>query len=200
MRLGQKEADPMKPAAPLAYSYLRFSHPEQAKGDSLRRQTELRDAWLTRNGVRLDTSLTLEDKGVSGYTGEHRDNPDRHALAAFLALVKSGRIARGSYLIVENLDRLSREDIIPALSLLLDLIQSGIRVVQLLPVEAVYDAKSNPMSLMMAIMELSRGHSESVMKSERVGRAWRDTKKRAAESGEPLTAQAPAWLRLTDGR
>jgi DNA invertase Pin-like site-specific DNA recombinase len=189
----------MTPA--LAYSYLRFSHPDQAKGDSQRRQTELRDAWLARHPkVRLVTGLTLEDKGVSGYTGRHRDNPDRHALAAFLALVEAGRIVRGSYLIVENLDRLSREDIIPALSLLLDLIQNGIRVVQLLPVETVYDAQSNPMHLMMAIMELSRGHSESAMKSERVGGAWRQKKRRAAESGEPLTARAPAWLRLAGGK
>jgi DNA invertase Pin-like site-specific DNA recombinase len=189
----------MKTPKAMAYSYIRFSHPDQAKGDSLRRQTELRDAWLARNHVTLDTTLALEDKGVSGYTGEHRGNPDRHALAAFVALVKNGRIPRGSFLIVENLDRLSREDIIPALTMLLDLIQSGIRVVQLLPVEAVYDAHSNPMHLMMAIMELSRGHSESAMKSERVGRAWQDKKRRAAENGEALTARAPAWLRLVDG-
>jgi DNA invertase Pin-like site-specific DNA recombinase len=189
----------MKHSKSLAYSYLRFSHPDQAKGDSLRRQTELRDAWLARNHAALDTSLTLEDKGVSAFNGDHRGNPDRHALAAFVSLVTKGRISRGSYLIVENLDRLSREDIIPALSLLLDLIQSGIRVVQLIPVETVYDAKSNPMHLMMAIMELSRGHSESAMKSERVGGAWRQKKRRAAENGEPLTARAPAWLRLVDG-
>jgi DNA invertase Pin-like site-specific DNA recombinase len=189
----------MKTAKDEAYSYIRFSHPDQSKGDSLRRQSELRDTWLTRNKVSLNTSLTLEDKGVSGFTGDHRNNPDRHALAAFVALVKKGRIAKGSYLIVESLDRLSREDIIPALSLLLDLIQSGIRVVQLLPVETVYDAQSNPMHLMMAIMELSRGHSESAMKSERVGRAWKDKKRRAAENGEPLTARTPSWLRLVDG-
>jgi DNA invertase Pin-like site-specific DNA recombinase len=188
-------------AREVAYSYLRFSHPDQAKGDSLRRQKDLRDAWLARNkNVVLDTALTLEDEGVSGFTGEHRSNPDRHALAAFLALVKQGRIARGSYLIVENLDRLSREDIIPALSLLLNLIESGIRVVQLLPVEMVYDAQSNPMNLMMAIMELSRGHSESVMKSERVGGAWQDKKRRAAANGEPVTKRVPYWLRVVDGK
>src|SRR5262245_28067545 len=56
------------------------------------------------------------------------------------------------------------------------------------------------MHLMMAIMELSRGHSESAMKSERVGGAWRQKKRRAAETGEPLTARAPAWLRLVEGR
>src|SRR5262249_52336870 len=151
------------PAA-IAFSYSRFSSLEQAKGDSLRRQDELRDAWLRKTGAVLDTSLTLQDKGVSGYTGAHRENPDRHALAAFLELVRRGRIPRGSYLVVESLDRLSREHIRPALTLLLNLIDAGIRIVQLLPVEAVYDDKVEPMALMMAIMELSRGHSESRMK------------------------------------
>jgi DNA invertase Pin-like site-specific DNA recombinase len=196
----------------LAYSYIRFSHPDQAKGDSLRRQTELRDAWLARNKVTLDTSLTLEDKGISGYTGEHRDNPDRHALAAFLYAVEHDRIPRGSYLIVESLDRLSREDILPALTLVLNLIQSGIRIVQLLPVEMVYDENANPMHLMMMIMELSRGHSESALKSERVGEAWQEKKRRASageaqkpsqamrEGQRALTARTPAWLRVVDGK
>jgi DNA invertase Pin-like site-specific DNA recombinase len=73
----------------------------------------------------------MEDKGVSGYTGVHRDNPNRHALAAFVAQVKAGPIPFGSYLIVESLDRLSCEDLIPALTLLLQLISKGVRVVQL---------------------------------------------------------------------
>src|SRR5687768_3108579 len=115
-----KKPDP----SPIAFSYLRFSSPGQADGDSVRRQTDLRDNWLKRHpNARLDTSLTLADKGVSGFTGAHRKNPDRHALAAFLKLVEQGRVPRGSYLIVENLDRLSREDIQPALMLFLGLLQ-----------------------------------------------------------------------------
>src|SRR5438270_645082 len=89
---------------PLAYSYIRFSTPEQAKGDSLRRQDEAATGWCKRNGVRLDTSLTLHDLGKSAFLGEHRKNPDRNALAAFLKMVEQGRIPRDSYLIVENLD------------------------------------------------------------------------------------------------
>ena len=46
----------MPPAAspsPVAYSYVRFSHPNQAKGDSLHRQTAAAE-WCERNGVALD--------------------------------------------------------------------------------------------------------------------------------------------------
>jgi DNA invertase Pin-like site-specific DNA recombinase len=183
---------------PLVYSYLRFSSAEQAKGDSVARQTELRDAWLAKTGAVLDSSLTLEDKGVSGYTGEHRKNADRHALALFLKMVEKGRVPRGSYLVCEALDRLSREHIRPALTLLLNLIDKGIRVVQLSPVEQVFDENVEPMALMMAIMELSRGHSESRMKSVRLAKVWR-RKKKAAADGLVMTPIVPGWLRV-DGR
>src|SRR5262245_50006352 len=152
----------------VAYSYIRWSTGEQARGDSLRRQTEKATAWCERHHVRLDTSLTLRDLGRSAFTGKHRQNPDRNALAAFLKLVEDRRIGAGSYLIVESLDRLTREHIRPALTLLLNLIEAGVRVVQLIPVETVYDDQVEPMTLMMAVMELSRGHSESKVKSERL--------------------------------
>src|SRR5262249_11312853 len=81
---------------PVAYSYVRFSDKKQAKGDSLRRQEALRDAWLARNPrVTLDTSLTLRDLGKSAYSGAHRNNPDRHALALFLRCVETGRVRPG---------------------------------------------------------------------------------------------------------
>jgi DNA invertase Pin-like site-specific DNA recombinase len=181
---------------PLAFSYLRFSDAAQAEGDSIRRQTALRDAWIEKAGAVLDTSLKLQDSGVSAFKGKHKQNPDRHALAAFLDLVKRGRVPRGSYLVVENLDRLSREDIRPALTLLLNLIEAGVRVVQLLPAETVFDERVEPMTLMMAIMELSRGHSESRMKSERLGGAWKEKKRLAAEDKIGLTAKTPAWVKV----
>src|SRR5262249_7895244 len=118
-----------------AFSYLRFSHPNQAQGDSIRRQEAKRDAWVAKNGVHLDTTIKLVDEAASAFLGQHTKNPDRYALAMFLELVKGKRIPQGSYLVVENLDRLSREHIRPALTLLLNLIDAGIRVVQLSPTE-----------------------------------------------------------------
>ena len=194
----------------VAYSYIRFSTPEQAKGDSLRRQTEAAADWCKRNGITLDTSRTLHDLGKIAFVGAHRTNPDRNALAAFLKMVEQGKIARGSFLLVESLDRLTREHIRPALTLVLNLIEAGISVVQLKPVEVVYDANVEPMTLMMALMELSRGNSESAMKSERVGKAWAQ-KKELARQGKPqpgkgrtagmacMTHKLPAWIEEKGG-
>src|SRR5205823_10180715 len=133
---------------------LRFSSPEQSRGDSARRQTEgvaadhSPEAWCRRSGVRLDTSLSLRDEGVSAFRGRHRENPDEYALAAFLQLVESGRVPKGSYLVVENLDRLTREKIVPAVNLFTGILLAGVKIVQLRPVEAVFTAASDMSGIM----------------------------------------------------
>ncbi len=190
------KSHPHKPVAnATAYSYLRFSSPEQAKGDSLRRQTGMRDEWCTKHGVKLDTSLNMTDAGVSAFTGDHRANPDRHALAGFLELVRVGKVARGSYFIIENLDRLTREDSVPAVNLFTGILLSGIRIVQLDP-ETIYTDKSDSMDVMRAVLEMSRGHSESANKSRRMGAVWGEKRKRAAEGKAVMSRSCPAWLKV----
>ena len=182
-----------------AFSYLRFSHPDQAKGDSIRRQMAGTLAYCQRHGLTLDDSIDLRDEGISGYKGLHRENPDRHALALFLELVKQpDKIPPDSYLIIENLDRLSREHIRPALTLFLGLLDAGINIVQLHPETVFRHDSHDPFDIMRAILELSRGHGESEMKSVRVGAAWRN--KKANASDEPLTAKVPGWLKLSQDR
>jgi DNA invertase Pin-like site-specific DNA recombinase len=196
----------------LAYSYVRFSTPDQRKGDSLRRQTEETEAWCAKNGVRLDKTTTLRDLGKSAFLGEHRRNPDRNALAAFLKLVSAGKVPRGSYLVIENLDRLTREDERAALRLWLDILDAGINIVQLHPETVFRHEKSDMMDVMRAIIELSRGHSESARKSERNGATWRN-KLDAARAGQKqpprrkdgkvtktISDQLPAWVEDRGGK
>jgi hypothetical protein len=61
----------------------------------------------------LDTELTFEDLGKSAYRGA---NVMDGALGQFIEAVDSGQVKKGSYLLVENLDRLSRDRIWPALN------------------------------------------------------------------------------------
>lgn len=181
-----------------AFSYQRFSEPRQGDGDSLRRQDDALRAWLGRNpSVRLDTSLTLQDRGVSGFTGKHRLDP-RNAMARFTELVEEGRVPPGSYLVVENLDRLTRERPVTAVPWVLGLIAKGIRIVQLAPREQVYDAEMDEWQLMGMLNDLARGHGESKRKSSTVGPAWA-AKKAAARNGVPHGEACPAWVELRDG-
>jgi DNA invertase Pin-like site-specific DNA recombinase len=186
----------MRTSLPIAYSYIRFSSRRQEAGDSIRRQdTGARD-WAARNKVHLDTLLKV-DRGISAFKGQ---NADLGSLGEFLKLIQSGRVARGAYLVVESLDRLSRDDVQPALRLILGMIAAGIRIVQLTPVEMVYDDKSDAMALIVMIVELSRGNSESKVKSNRVGKAWAEKRKAARESGQVMTHRLPAWIEEKDGK
>ncbi len=185
------------PSKPLAYSYVRFSTPEQARGESFRRQIELARAYAAKHGLHLDESF--RDEGVSAFKGRHRD--ERAALGAFLRRVESGDVAKGSYLLVESLDRLSREEVVDALELFLGLTRNGIVIVTLAD-QRVYSRASlraDQTQLIISIVVMSRAHEESAMKSKRVSDAWAAKRQRAADERQAMTARCPAWLELVGG-
>lgn len=175
-----------------AISYIRFSTPEQEKGASLRRQEEKTRDWCEKSGYILDTSMRLYDKGVSGFRGK---NSKTGKLKAFLDLLEAGKI-KADALVVESLDRLTRDEVGEALRLFLNILDHKIKIVTLTP-ESVFDKKSinDPTNLIIAIIELCRGHSESDMKSERVGDAWK-RKKNEARTGHKVSKACPGWLKL----
>ncbi len=154
-----------------AYSYLRFSTPEQERGDSFRRQTDAAQRYAEQNGLDLDDSLTLEDTGVSAFRGR---NIQEGRLGAFIDAVNTGYVRPGSYLLVESLDRLSRDRIMPALSLFSSLMEKGITIVTLSDTK-VYtkDSLNNIADLMLSLLVMARAHEESAMKSHRMKAAWR---------------------------
>ncbi|MBA4188932.1 MAG: hypothetical protein C0467_13125 [Planctomycetaceae bacterium] len=176
---------------PTAYSYLRFSKPEQAEGDTLRRQIANRESWLKSHPqIPLDTTLEMTDAGLSGYD---RDDWDAYALAGFLRKAESGYVKQGDYLLVENLDRLSREKEVKGTRLFLSILEKGITIVQLSPSVKEFTEESDMADLMHAIMELSRGHRESKIKSERVRAAWAN-KRTKARAGTVTGMRLPGWL------
>lgn len=182
---------------PKAYSYVRFSTPEQAKGDSLRRQLERSKKYAEEHNLVLDTSLDLLDQGLSGFTGENRR---KGALGMFLKAVESGLVPEGSFLIVESIDRLSRDKLLEQIGLFTTLINAGITVVTLdTRQELNRDAiNADPMLLMISIIGMYRSHDESAHKSDRVRAAWSAKRKKIAE--KKLTSVCPGWLRLLPDR
>ncbi|MBM6592391.1 recombinase family protein [Microvirga pudoricolor] len=113
---------------PKAYSYLRFSTADQAKGDSYRRQLALAEDYARTRGLDLDRSLSFEDLGVSAFSGR---NKKRGALKLFLDAVEEDIIPAGSFLLVESLDRISREAILDAQGTFLMIVNAGITLVTL---------------------------------------------------------------------
>jgi DNA invertase Pin-like site-specific DNA recombinase len=132
------------------------------------------------------------DAGRSAYHGRHRD--DKAALGRFLECVREGKVPRGSFLIIENLDRLSREDERTALRLWLDILDGGVSIVQLHPETIFRHERSEMVDIIRAIIELSRGHSESRMKSVRALASWDVAVRRAREGGSVITRRLPSWV------
>jgi DNA invertase Pin-like site-specific DNA recombinase len=182
---------------PVAYSYIRFSTSEQKKGDSLRRQTELSERYASAHGLTLDDSVHLHDLGLSAFD---RSNIERGALGGFLEAVKRGRIVPGSFLLVESLDRLSRDKVLAALEIFISILRQGVTIVTLAD-NMVYSAESvgnNFSSLIISITIMARAHEESAMKSRRVSAAWEE--KRARIDEKKLTSRCPAWMRLNSSK
>jgi DNA invertase Pin-like site-specific DNA recombinase len=182
---------------PKAYSYIRFSTPEQAEGDSLRRQTEVAREYAARHKLDLDEELTFRDLGVSAY---RRRNVAKGALGDFLVAVREGRVEQGAFLLVEALDRVSRQAPWDAAETMRDIVREGVNVVDLSDNGRVYNTenlRADPMAFLMMVVRFMRAHEESLTKSRRVADAYERKRADAANgvSGEPFTRMLPAWLR-----
>lgn len=184
---------------PKVYSYLRFSTPEQAKGDSLRRQTEASRDWALERGYLFDEELTFQDLGVSAFRG---DNAETGKLGEFLLAVRTGIVPKGSFLLIESLDRLSRDKPRKAVRLMEDIVDAGITLVTMAD-KREYTAKDvddDPMLFLMAYIVAVRANDESKTKSKRVAAAWANKRRKASEGSHIATARVPAWLEVTKGK
>src|SRR5262249_52719919 len=182
----------MKPAI---YAYIRWSTDEQANGDSERRQRDGAHEYARRQGWTISDKEIIRDPGVSAFDGS---NVTRGRLGSeLLEPARSGKL-RGSVLIVENLDRLSRQGIRESTKILNTFLDAGIDV-HTFSDNRVYSAeKWDLIDHLMSGVVQARAREESARKAERVAAAWAN--KRANASTKPLTAKCPGWLKLVDGK
>lgn len=189
---------------PTAYSYVRFSTTRQEHGDSLRRQVQMAEDYAAAHSLVLSTE-SFRDLGVSGFK---QKNIKDGALAAFIKAVGSGRIEPGSFLLIEQFDRLSRAEVNVALRLLLDLVEAGIVVVTLVD-ERVWDEESvqDTVNLLTSIILMSRAHEESKIKGTRLRSAWQERKRKAGAISDAdakdgtrfvVTSETPRWLSVNE--
>jgi DNA invertase Pin-like site-specific DNA recombinase len=178
-----------------ALVYIRLSTEEQLKGDGKRRQVE--GATKCANERELEPvwefeGERFEDIGKSALTGEHIK---RGRFGAFFKAVKAGKM-RGWTLITESLDRISRQDILDSLPMLIEIWKGDVTVVTACDgqVYSRQNAGSNFMTVMGSGLILSRGNEESNTKLYRQRRSWGEKRKNGAQ--KPLTALCPGWLRL----
>ncbi|TJV14892.1 recombinase family protein [Mesorhizobium sp.] len=183
---------------PVAYSYIRWSSAVQGEGDSLRRQKHLAEQWCKENGVRLADDKIMVDAGVSAYRGK---NLKEGAISAFVNAAKDGYIAKGSYLLVESLDRLSRMRTVEVLAVFLEILRAGIVLVTLgEESERLFRWEDiNERDLEDAIDEMKSSHRFVQKLSRRVKDSWVGRTKDAREAGRHIPGNPPAWLYELNG-
>jgi DNA invertase Pin-like site-specific DNA recombinase len=120
-------------------------------------------------------------------------------LGAFIKAVEMGKVKPGSVLLIEALDRLSRNEITEQLGLFLCILTAGIEIVTLYD-ERSYTRESingNPTELIISIVLMIRGWEESATKSFRLKEAWKA--KRNSAGSRKLTSKCPLWLKPCRG-
>lgn len=135
------------------------------------------------------------DEGRSAYSGEHVG--DKGQLRRFIDLVRAGKIEKGSYLVVESLDRLGRQDVWSAFALLNDLMSMGIKIVTLVDGRVLAKGEISDGDIFMSLGAILRAHDESLHKSKRALDVWHNKKLvNARKTKAPVGKQVAKWLDL----
>ncbi len=176
------------------HSYARFSTPQQSWGDSERRQAQNGAAWVKRQGHTFST-LRFWDRGKSAFRG-HKQK----ALAAFLKAVETGEVKAGDILLVEAIDRLGRKGIRPTQKLVNTILEAGIDIAILSPVEKTYKASgTNDLGDAIELVAFAyQAYLYSENLSFRIKSAYHGKRQKLAEGNSEvrISRHTPAWLTL----
>ncbi|MFQ2622969.1 recombinase family protein [Aeromonas caviae] len=175
------------------YSYIRWSSDRQELGTTLQRQITGAKEFAIQQGLEL---VEVIDAGVSAFKGK---NTTDGKLGDFIAAVEAKAIPSDSWLYVENLDRLTRQEVTTAQELFLKLLRLGLTVVTGMD-KRVYTIESvnrNPTDLMLSILLFSRANEESKTKQARtIGNV--ETLIERHKKGEPVNIKSagkhPFWV------
>ena len=158
---------------PKIYKYGRNSRDIQSEGDTKRRQNSYVDPVVL--DIAETTGLTISDQNLydSGKSAFHQVNRKSGDLGKFLAMIERGRVAAGSYLVVENVDRLTRAKHTEAQALVDTIMKAGITIVtandgERYSYDTLNDADQGLKTAIVLILNLRRAHSESALKSKRI--------------------------------
>jgi hypothetical protein len=176
-----------------AYSYTRMSSGKQLRGNSLTRQLEKARIAADEYGWELDD--TMRDIGVSGYTGK---NIEDGALGHFIEMCQDGDINKGSVLIVENLDRFSRQRAIDAFGIFSEILKTGVDIFICDDRRLFTQDNMDMGNLFISIGGMVRAHEESSRKANLIATAWA-TKRKTAKN-KILTKTCPAWLTVNEDK
>jgi DNA invertase Pin-like site-specific DNA recombinase len=175
-----------------AIIYSRFSSTKQQHGISIERQNDAAHAYIRHEGLNLLMEGTWSDQGVSAYKGKHREEGE---LGRLLDLLQARKLPEGIVLVVENLDRLSRETPLDALELVTDIVRTGASIATVHDSQVYSKAEfdRNPSSLFLLVAHMQRANSESEARSKR-SIASCEKKRKLQAQGKVTKGRKSFWI------
>ena len=181
----------------LAYIYARFSTLEQAKGSSLERQIVDCRSLCEKHQWQWSLDREMKDEGRSAFDGTNR--AEGSALAHFEQAALNDELPPNTVLVVERLDRISRQSAVEVWNFVSRLTEHGVAIATV-DGDRLYQRNSLEfMSLIELILKAQVAHEESEKKSHRLSAAWAQKRERAASGNKrALTRRCPAWIGVDD--
>lgn len=183
-------------------SYARVSSGKQRReGVGLERQLERAHEYAITNGLTLDDRLTFQDAGKSGSKGDHIAKGG--ALHQILEAVRQGALGPSPTLLVEDVSRLSRLELMDGLDkVLFPLIRAGCRIVLLEDGSVFDEARINSDSTAMILLCLKfQSAADYARKRAEYSKQHRAKNRQQILDGQPVCpGWAPSWIEQRDGQ
>ena len=167
--------------------YARYSGSKQTKGTSVERQVEMAEAYAKANGLTI-TEPPLIDRAKSAFHAAHV----RGHMGKLLARVASGDLGQGDIILVEMIDRLSREKVMKAWDQLRTFTNAGVTIITVANGTRLNEETFEEQwtRIIDPLAQMAGAHGQSEAKSVRTTDNW----KRARASGVKMTTALPGWL------
>lgn len=182
-----------------AYAYVRYSRAIQATGDSENRQLTALELFETSTGTKIVE--VVYDKGKSAFRG---DNARSGNFKEMLDRMQSGAIRAGDYLVVESIDRITRQRVLDGVELLQGILKKGINIYTTVDKKtySYNDPSRDFENLLMISLISKRSNEESEVKSSRLLSSWK-ARRAKATNGEVIIKKGktiPYGLRVENNK
>lgn len=176
-----------------AISYARWSSGKQADGDSLRRQSENAERFCSTHGLQLDRQLV--DEGISAFKGRNLEE----GLGRFMAGIRDGSIPEDTVLLIEAMDRFSRQNYIDARDAFESILKQGVTIVTLIDQRVhTWDGyRADLFQSIQSLMMMEAANAYSARLSDRIGESWNGRVKRAMQGERLKLSKVPFWIDQT---
>ena len=161
----------------------------------MERQLEVTKEFCKRHNLFIDEEI--QDLKTSGFKGK---NATIGNLRTFIKAVEERKVPKGTVLVVEALDRLTRNSVTEATNLLTTILTNGVDI-GLVTEDKIYSneyVNNNPFELIVAVTWLIRGGDESKRKSYLTTKNWKLKMDWVVKEKRPVPLNPPCWIQYID--